>query len=271
MTKTKMIHDHEYLATLEEILISGKHKGDRTGTGTKSRFGMQMRFDLSRGFPLLTTKKVHFKSIIWELLWFIRGDTNANWLRERGVTIWDEWADSDGCLGPIYGAQWRDWNDEGIDQLKGVVETIKTNPNDRRMIVSAWNPGELEDMALPPCHLLFQFWVWRGQLSCQLYQRSCDMFLGVPFNIASYSALVHMICHICDLTPGEFIWTGGDCHIYNNHMEQVEEQFSRVPYTAPTLTIAPDAPKDIDGDWHLDHFLLEGYEHHPAIKAPVAV
>lgn len=281
MSKKPAIHDEAYLKALEEILMKGKLKGDRTGTGTRSRFGMQMRFDLSRGFPLLTTKRVHFKSVIWELLWFLRGETNANWLRERGVTIWDEWADENGDLGPIYGHQWRSWaipptpphtgKREWVDQLATVVNTLKTNPDDRRMIVSAWNVGELEDMALPPCHLLFQFWSWRNTLSCQLYQRSCDMFLGVPFNIASYSALIHLLCHVVDMEPGEFIWTGGDCHIYSNHMEQVEEQLSRAPYVSPSLRIAPDAPKDIDGDWHLDHFILEDYKCHPSIKAPVAV
>lgn len=291
-------HDETYHKALEEILIKGKRKDDRTGTGTKSRFGMQLRFDLRDGFPLLTTKKVHFKSIIWELLWFLRGETNANWLRERGVTIWDEWADAEGELGPVYGAQWRRWwapsikwvedteydmwgNDwkteypevgaKNIDQMAQVVEKLRSNPDDRRIIVSAWNVAQLEDMALPPCHLLFQFWVWRNQLSCQLYQRSCDMFLGVPFNIASYSALIHLLAHVCNLEVGEFIWVGGDCHIYSNHMEQVEKQLSRAPYKPPTLRIREDAPKSIDGDWHLDHFVLEDYQCHPGIKAPVAV
>jgi thymidylate synthase len=262
-------HDETYLGALEEILIKGKLKGDRTGTGTKSRFGMQMRFDLRDGFPLLTTKKVHFKSVIWELLWFLRGETNANWLRERGVTIWDEWARPDGSLGPVYGKQWRDW--DGTDQMANVVHQLRNNPDDRRIIVSAWNVSEIPSMELPPCHLLFQFWVWRNQLSCQLYQRSCDFFLGVPFNVASYSALVHLLAHVCGLEVGEFIWVGGDCHIYNNRMEQVEEQLQRAPYTAPTLTIDPTAPTSIDGDWDLEHFRLEGYKCHPAIKAPVAV
>jgi thymidylate synthase len=269
-------HDETYHAALEEILIKGKRKDDRTGTGTKSRFGMQMRFDLRKhGFPLVTTKKTHFKSIIWELLWFLRGGTNVKWLQERGVSIWDEWADEHGHLGPVYGAQWRNWPEGtpgyGYDQLATVVQTLKDNPDDRRMIVSAWNVGQLPFMRLPPCHLLFQFWVWRNQIHCQLYQRSCDMFLGVPFNIASYSALIHLLAHVCDMEVGEFIWTGGDCHIYNNHMEQVELQLSRAPFKAPTLTIAPDAPKSIDGEWHLDHFQLEGYECHPGIKAPVAI
>lgn len=276
MTRT---HDDTYLAALQEILTKGKIKGDRTGTGTKSRFGMQMRFDLNEGFPLLTTKKVHFKSIIWELLWFVAGETNANWLRERGVSIWDEWADENGDLGPIYGSQWRSWPvdtgkqgyREWVDQLATVVNRLKTNPDCRRMIVSAWNVGELDNMALPPCHMMFQFWVWRNKLSCQLYQRSCDMFLGVPFNIASYSALIHMIAHICEMEVGEFIWTGGDCHIYTNHMDQVHEQLSRAPFAAPTLTIAPNAPTELDGEWDLSHFVLENYESHPSIKAPVAV
>lgn len=293
-----MYHDIAYLDALTEILDKGKIKGDRTGTGTISRFGMQMRFDLSEGFPLLTTKKVHFKSIIWELLWLIRGETNVKWLKNKGVNIWNDWADENGELGPVYGAQWRRWavteidctmgrvydsngdshnvidydvSEDEIDQLAQVVETLKTNPNDRRMIVSAWNVADVPKMALPPCHLLFQFWVWEGQLSCQMYQRSCDMFLGVPFNIASYSALIHLLCHVTGLKPGEFIWTGGDCHVYNNHIAQVNEQLSRVAYEPPTLTIAPDAPKGIDGEWHLDHFQLENYNCHPAIKAPISV
>lgn len=275
------MHDETYLKSLEHVLMNGRRKGDRTGTGTISTFGYQMRFDLDKGFPLLTTKKIHWKSVIWELLWFVRGGEmnkvtlertmNANWLRERGVTIWDEWARPDGSLGPVYGAQWRDWNDEGTDQLSQVVYQLKNNPDDRRMIVSAWNPSKIPSMELPPCHCMFQFYVDRGRLSCQMYQRSCDMFLGVPFNIASYSALIHMLCHICELEPGEFIWVGGDCHIYLNHMEQVHEQLSRVPYASPELFIRYDAPTKLDGEWHLDHFELQNYESHPGIKAPVAV
>ena len=273
----KLTHDETYLASLNEIISFGKRKGDRTGTGTRSRFGMQMRFDLNEGFPLLTTKKVHFKSIIYELLWFLRGDTNVRWLQDRGVSIWNEWADENGDLGPVYGKQWRSWSVPSkpgtrysIDQLATVINTLKTNPDDRRMVVSAWNPADIEDMALPPCHLLFQFYVWRNQLSCQLYQRSADMFLGVPFNIASYAALMHMVAYLCELDLGEFIWTGGDCHIYNNHMEQVETQMERTPFASPRLTIC-NAPYDLDGAWDLEHFVLEGYECHPAIKAPVAV
>lgn len=276
MTHYKVYHDYTYLQALHEILAKGIKKGDRTGTGTISYFGMQMRFPLQERFPLLTTKKVHWPSIIWELLWFLRGDTNVNWLRERGVTIWDNWARPDGSLGPIYGAQWRTWgayNDGtfGIDQLSNVVHTLKSYPNDRRMIVSAWNVSELGSMELPPCHLLFQFWVGHGELSCQIYQRSCDMFLGVPFNIASYAALVHIICHITGLKPGELIWTGGDCHIYRNHLEQVNTQLERRPFESPRVEISKDAPDNLDGGWDLAHFILEHYEHHPGIKAPVAV
>jgi len=292
------MHDHTYLDALQHIKDNGVQKGDRTGTGTKSIFGMQMRFDLAEGFPLLTTKKLHFKSIIWELLFFLGGHTNNKWLNERGVTIWDEWAPEDGELGPIYGAQWRrwwnpsiewvyetehdDWGNEwqverpdvgatNIDQLQNVVDTLRMNPNDRRMIVSAWNPAQIDKMALPPCHLLFQFWVHDNKLSCQLYQRSCDFFLGVPFNIASYAALVHIMCRLAAMEPGEFIWTGGDSHIYNNHFEQVDKQLARCPKDSPTLTIAPNAPYGLDGPWDLDHFILEGYDPHPGIKAPVAV
>lgn len=270
-----MNHDDTYLAALEYILAKGKRKGDRTGTGTRSVFGMDMRFDLSKGFPLITTKKVHFKSIVYELLWFLRGDTNIQYLNDHGVTIWNEWADENGELGPVYGCQWRDWatDDENVrvDQIRNVVRDIKENPNSRRLIVSAWNPGELDQMALPPCHAFFQFYVWRNKLSCKLTQRSADFFLGVPFNIASYSLLIHMICHLTGLEPGELVWSGGDCHIYDNHRDQVEEQFTRVPYASPTLTIASDAPDDIDGGWKFDHFILENYEHHPSIKAPIAV
>jgi len=292
-----MRHDYTYLDALEQVKHFGVDKGDRTGTGTRSIFGYQMRFDLAGGFPLLTTKKVHFKSIIHELLWFISGNTNTKYLTDNGVTIWNEWADENGDLGPVYGKQWRDWQhtrtewfeqveydmmgeawetnvptpiEESIDQLAQVVETLKTNPNCRRNIVSAWNVGEVPRMKLPPCHLLFQFYVAEGKLSCQLYQRSCDMFLGVPFNIASYSALIHMMAHICDLEVGEFIWTGGDCHIYSNHMDQVDTQLERTPQTSPTLTIAPDAPKSLDG-WKLEHFVLDGYDPDPGIRAKVAI
>ena len=276
-----MIHDETYLDTLYDILNEGVTKGDRTGTGTVSRFGMQMRFDLSAGFPLLTTKRVHFKSVIWELLWMMRGSTHVKWLQDRGVRIWNEWAYENGDLGPIYGKQWRSWDHmetggdgvraESIDQLANVVETLKTNPDCRRMIVSAWNVGDVDKMALPPCHLLFQFYVADGKLSCQLYQRSADMFLGVPFNIASYSTLIHIMAHLTGLQVGEFIWAGGDCHIYSNHMDQVNKQMDRTGSRPPTLTIAPDAPTTLDGDWKLEHFVLEGYNPQPGIKAPVAI
>jgi thymidylate synthase len=250
----------------------GVAKGDRTGTGTRSVFGHQMRFDLTQGFPLVTTKKVHLKSIILELLWFLRGDSNVRWLQERGCTIWNEWAAADGDLGPVYGVQWRNWpTPEGghIDQIAEVVAQLKTNPDSRRIIVSAWNVGDLSKMALMPCHAFFQFYVAEGKLSCQLYQRSADIFLGVPFNIASYALLTQMLAQQCDLELGDFIWTGGDCHLYSNHLEQVQTQLARAPLPFPTLNIKR-RPATIF-DYELDDFELLDYQHHPAIKAPVAV
>jgi len=261
-----------YLDLLQHVMENGTKKEDRTGTGTVSIFGHQMRFDLSQGFPLVTTKKTHLKSIIVELLWFLRGETNVRWLQENGVTIWNEWAKDDGELGPVYGYQWRNWpkpDGTHVDQIAEVVKTLKTNPDSRRIIVSAWNVGYIEQMALPPCHAFFQFYVADGKLSCQLYQRSADLFLGVPFNIASYSLLVLMLAQVCDLEPGEFIWTGGDCHIYNNHFEQVKTQLAREPRALPTMKLNP-AKKDIFS-FELDDFTLEGYDPHPGIKAPVAV
>ena len=264
---------HQYEDLMRLVHTHGVYKADRTGTGTRSVFGHQMRFDLNEGFPLVTTKKVHFKSIIYELLWFLRGDGNARWLQERGVTIWDEWADKDtGDLGPVYGVQWRSWPrpDGGhIDQIAQVVDTLKTNPDSRRIIVSSWNVAELDRMALMPCHAFFQFYVADGRLSCQLYQRSADIFLGVPFNIASYALLTHMIAQQCDLAVGDFIWTGGDCHIYSNHEAQVTEQLSRQPFPYPTLHIKR-RPASIF-DYEFDDFEVRDYQHHPAIKAPVAV
>jgi thymidylate synthase len=250
----------------------GTPKSDRTGTGTKSVFGYQMRFDLTEGFPMVTTKKLHLKSIILELLWFLRGDSNVKWLQERGVTIWDEWAREDGDLGPVYGVQWRSWPtpDGGhIDQISELIKTLKTNPDSRRMIVSAWNVAELGKMALMPCHALFQFYVADGKLSCQLYQRSADIFLGVPFNIASYALLTHMVAQQCDLEVGDFVWTGGDCHIYSNHAEQVELQLSRTPFAYPRLCVRRK-PDSIFGYEYEDFEVLD-YQHHPHIKAPVAV
>jgi len=269
----------QYEDFMRHVRAHGVFKADRTGTGTTSVFGHQMRFDLREGFPLITTKKVHLKSIILELLWFLRGDGNARWLQERGVTIWDEWARHDGDLGPVYGVQWRSWPtpDGGhIDQIAEVVKQLKTNPDSRRIIVSAWNVAELSKMALMPCHAFFQFYVappqageQRGRLSCQLYQRSADIFLGVPFNIASYALLTHMLAQQCDLDVGDLVWTGGDCHIYANHAEQVALQLSRTPYRYPTLSIKRK-PASIF-DYEYDDFEVLGYEHHPAIKAPVAV
>lgn len=260
-----------YQRLMHEILARGHYREDRTGVGCYSLFGAQMRFNLQHGFPLVTTKKVHLKSIIAELLWFIKGDTNIEYLHDLGVTIWDEWADDEGNLGPIYGKQWRSWQckDRQIDQLQEVIELIKINPYSRRLIVSAWNPCDIPDMALPPCHSFFQFFVQDNKLSCQLYQRSADMFLGVPFNIASYSLLLMMVAHITGLEAHEFIWTGGDCHIYSNHVEQVRLLLDRIPRPLPTIRIVKEA-KTID-DFTIDHFLLEGYDPHPAIKAPVAV
>ena len=262
----------QYLELLDRVLREGVKKEDRTGTGTYSVFGHQMRFNLEDGFPLLTTKKLHLKSIIYELLWFLQGDTNAKYLQEHGVRIWNEWADPDGNLGHIYGFQWRSWPDYkggNIDQISEAVETIKHNPDSRRIIVSAWNVADLDNMNLPPCHAFFQFYVANGRLSLQMYQRSADIFLGVPFNIASYALLTHMIAQQCDLEVGEFIWTGGDAHIYSNHFEQVKEQLSREPYPYPKLTILRK-PESIF-DYRFEDFEFENYQHHPLIKAPVAV
>jgi thymidylate synthase len=262
----------QYLEMMSHVLGRGTKKADRTGTGTLSVFGHQMRFDLARGFPLVTTKRVHTKSIFYELLWFLRGDTNVRWLQERGVTIWDEWADRQGELGPVYGKQWRSWgtpDGRHIDQMARVVEQLRSDPDSRRIIVSAWNVGELEQMALAPCHTFFQFYVAEGRLSCQLYQRSCDIFLGVPFNIASYALLTHMIAQQCDLAPGEFIWTGGDCHLYLNHLEQARLQLSRQPYPPPGLVLRRRPPSLFE--YEFEDFEITGYQHHPAIKAPVAV
>lgn len=259
----------QYLDLLQDIMDNGVDKTDRTGVGTRSVFGRQMRFDLSKGFPLVTTKKVHLKSIIYELLWFIKGDTNVKYLQDNGVRIWNEWADENGDLGPVYGSQWRNWNGEGIDQLAEVIERIKNNPNDRRMIVTAWNPSKIWQMKLPPCHMLFQFYVANGKLSCMLYQRSCDMFLGVPFNIASYALLTMMIAQVSGLKAGEFIHTLGDTHIYHNHFEQVKEQLSRTPLPLPTMKINP-LIKDIN-DFKYDDFELVGYESYGVLKGKVAV
>ncbi|APX33250.1 thymidylate synthase [Brachybacterium sp. P6-10-X1] len=261
-----------YEDLLCEVMETGHPKGDRTGTGTRSLFGKQIRYDLSAGFPLITTKRVHTRSIILELLWFLRGDTNVRWLQERGVSIWDEWADEAGDLGPVYGAQWRSWPTPGggvIDQITDVVEQIRTDPDSRRLIVTAWNPTDIPQMALAPCHALFQFEVHDGKLSCQLYQRSADLFLGVPFNIASYALLTHMVAQQTDLAVGDFVWTGGDCHIYDNHHEQVERQLSREPFAYPSLRIArrPDSILD----YELEDFEIVDYRHHKGIKAPVAV
>ena len=257
---------------MRHVLDHGAKKSDRTGTGTLSVFGHQMRFDLSEGFPLVTTKKLHLKSIVYELLWFLSGNTNNQWLKERGVSIWDEWAAPDGDLGPVYGYQWRSWpapNGQHIDQIKEIIQTIKTNPDSRRIIVSAWNVADIPKMALAPCHAFFQFYVADGKLSCQLYQRSADIFLGVPFNIASYALLTHMVAQQCSLDVGEFIWTGGDCHLYSNHLEQVELQLSRKPYSLPQLKIHRK-PESIF-DYQFEDFEIVGYESHPHIKAPVAV
>lgn len=259
----------QYLDMLRYVLENGVDKMDRTGVGTLSVFGQQMRFDLSKGFPLMTTKKMHLKSIIHELLWFIKGDTNVKYLQDNGVRIWNEWADENGDLGPIYGSQWRNWNGEGIDQLAQVVDKLKNNPNDRRMIVSAWNVSKIPEMHLPPCHMMFQFYVANGKLSCMLYQRSCDMFLGVPFNIASYALLTMMLAQVCNLEPGEFVHTLGDTHIYHNHFEQVKEQLRREPLPLPTMRLNPQV-KDIN-DFKYEDFTLENYECYGAIKAQVAV
>ncbi|MFG2617538.1 thymidylate synthase [Streptomyces sp. NPDC048507] len=265
------MEDTQYEDLLRLVLASGTAKADRTGTGTRSVFGHQLRYDLSRGFPLVTTKKVHLKSIVYELLWFLRGDSNTGWLREHGVTIWDEWADENGDLGPVYGAQWRSWptpDGAHVDQITEVLDTLRRDPDSRRMIVSAWNVAELPRMALAPCHAFFQFYVADGKLSCQLYQRSADLFLGVPFNIASYALLTHMVAQQAGLEPGDFIWTGGDCHIYDNHVEQVTEQLSRTPLPFPELSLRR---ADSLFDYAYEDVAVLGYKHHPAIKAPVAV
>lgn len=281
-------NEQAYLDLLRHVMSEGTEKGDRTGTGTLSHFGAQLRFDLTSGFPLLTTKKVHFKSIVYELLWFLSGSTHVDYLQENGVRIWNEWATAEqtarfnrpaGDLGPVYGHQWRNYgatkseegryHHDGVDQITQVIEQIKTNPNSRRLIVSGWNPSEAEQVALPPCHTLFQFFVADNKLSCQLYQRSADLFLGVPFNIASYALLTHMVAQVCGLDIGEFIWTGGDCHIYQNHREQVELQLTRDLYTLPTLALNPEV-KDIFA-FNYEDISVNGYESHPAIKAKVAV
>jgi thymidylate synthase len=263
--------ERQYLALLADILETGVQRGDRTGTGTLGVFGRQMRFDLAKGFPLLTTKKLHRKSIILELLWFLRGDTNVRWLQERGVSIWDEWADAAGELGPVYGKQWRSWatpDGRVIDQIAAVVESLKTNPNSRRHIVSAWNPADVDDMALPPCHCLFQFFVADGRLSCQLYQRSADVFLGVPFNIASYALLTLMMAKVTGYEPGEFVHTLGDAHLYLNHLDQARLQLSREPHPFPVMRLADK--RDLFA-FDYDDFQLEGYRAHPKIEAPIAV
>jgi thymidylate synthase len=262
----------QYLDLLRHIRERGLRKMDRTGTGTLSVFGHQMRFDLAQGFPLTTTKKLHTKSIVHELLWFLKGDTNVRYLREHGVSIWDEWADEHGELGPIYGRQWRSWptpDGNVIDQISRTVDLIRRNPDSRRILVNAWNVGELEQMSLTPCHVLFQFWVGDGKLSCQLYQRSADVFLGVPFNIASYALLTHMFAQQCELSPGEFIWTGGDCHLYLNHLEQADEQLTRTPHALPRLAITRKPPSIFE--YQYEDFQILDYRADPTIKAPIAV
>ncbi|MGZ4449553.1 thymidylate synthase [Oryzihumus sp.] len=262
----------QYLDLLDHVLTHGTPKGDRTGTGTLSVFGHQMRFDLSEGFPAVTTKRLHLKSVVGELLWFLRGSTNVRWLQEQGVSIWDEWADEDGELGPVYGYQWRSWPTPGgghVDQIAQVIDSIRTNPDSRRHIVSAWNVADLGQMALPPCHTLFQFYVADGRLSCQLYQRSGDIFLGVPFNIASYALLTHMVAQVCELEVGDFVHTLGDAHLYTNHVEQAREQLTREPRPLPTLRLNPER-KGID-EFEMGDVELVGYDPHPAIKAPIAV
>ena len=262
----------QYLDLVRHVLDHGVQKGDRTGTGTLSVFGYQTRFDLSRGFPAVTTKKLHLKSIIYELLWFLRGETNVKWLQERGVTIWDEWADERGELGPVYGHQWRSWpapDGSTIDQITNVIEMIKKTPDSRRLIVSAWNVAEVDKMKLPPCHTLFQFYVANGRLSCQLYQRSADIFLGVPFNIASYALLTMMIAQVCKLEPGDFVHTFGDAHLYLNHLEQARTQLERAPRPSPTMRLNPSVTSIYE--FQYEDFTLEGYDPHPAIKAPIAV
>ncbi len=267
-----MMKSNQYETFMKDVYEHGLSKSDRTGTGTRSLFGYQMRFNLQEGFPLVTTKKLHTRSIIHELLWFLRGDSNIKYLHDNKVTIWDEWADENGDLGPVYGVQWRSWpaaDGRHIDQISNVIEQIKTNPDSRRLVVSAWNVGEVDKMALPPCHMFFQFYVAEGRLSCQLYQRSCDIFLGVPFNIASYSLLTRMIAQQCGLEPGDFVWTGGDCHIYNNHFEQVELQLSREPRPYPKLIIK--RKPDSIFDYKFEDFEFIDYDPWPAIKAPIAV
>ncbi|HWA67361.1 MAG TPA: thymidylate synthase [Mycobacteriales bacterium] len=263
--------DRQYEDLLQRVLATGTHKSDRTGTGTRSVFGHQLRYDLADGFPLITTKRVHFKSVAIELLWFLRGEGNVKWLQDNGVTIWDEWADADGDLGPVYGVQWRSWpapDGRSIDQISQVIDTLRRDPDSRRMIVSAWNVAAIGEMALPPCHMMFQFYVADGRVSCQLYQRSADLFLGVPFNIASYALLVHLVAQQTGFSPGEFIWTGGDCHIYDNHQAQVAEQLSREPLPFPRIEVRR---ADSLFDYRYEDLELIGYEHHPAISAPVAV
>ena len=262
----------QYLHLMNDILINGVHKTDRTGTGTLSVFGRQLRFDLTDGFPLVTTKKIHLRSIIYELLWFLNGDTNIKYLKDNGVSIWDEWADANGELGPVYGHQWRSWpaaDGRHIDQITQVLNQIKTKPDSRRHMVTAWNPSEVDKMALPPCHALFQFYVADGKLSCQLYQRSCDTFLGLPFNIASYALLTHMFAQQCDLEVGEFVWTGGDTHLYSNHLDQAKLQLTREPYALPQLIIKRK-PASIF-DYKFEDFEILNYQTHPSIKAPIAV
>ena len=262
----------QYLGLMREILEHGTSKSDRTGTGTRSVFGRQLRFDLREGFPLVTTKKLHLRSIIYELLWFLNGDTNIKYLKDNGVSIWDEWADENGELGPVYGHQWRSWpapDGRHIDQITQVLQQIRQKPDSRRHIVTAWNPAEVDKMALPPCHALFQFYVADGRLSCQLYQRSADYFLGVPFNIASYALLTHLFAQQCDLQPGEFVWTGGDVHIYSNHVEQAQLQLSRTPYPMPSLVIKRK-PDDLFS-YRFEDFEIVNYNAHPSIKAPIAV
>lgn len=264
---------HQYLDLLQFIMDNGVQKSDRTGTGTLSCFGYQTRFDLQKGFPLVTTKKLHLKSIIYELLWFLKGETNTKYLTDHGVSIWNEWADEKGELGPVYGKQWRSWSagagEKTIDQISNVINQIKTNPDSRRMIVSAWNVADLPEMALMPCHALFQFYVANGKLSCQLYQRSADVFLGVPFNIASYALLTMMIAQVCGLEPGEFVHTFGDVHLYNNHIEQAKLQLTKTPYPLPTIKLNPGVKNIFD--FQFEDFTLENYQSHPPIKAPIAV
>lgn len=262
----------QYLDLMKDILENGAHKSDRTGTGTLSVFGRQLRFNLAEGFPLVTTKKLHLRSIIYELLWFLNGDTNIKYLKDNGVSIWNEWADEDGNLGPVYGYQWRSWparNGGKIDQISKLIDQLKQKPDSRRHIVTAWNPADVDDMALPPCHALFQFYVADGKLSCQLYQRSCDTFLGLPFNIASYALLTHMIAQQCDLEVGDFVWTGGDVHLYSNHLDQTKDQLSREPFALPSLKINRK-PNSLF-DYQFEDFEIINYNAHPSIKAPIAV